>query len=332
MANPIPPANVTSSQRALHPARREINAFVAAHQLAWDLTMAVLALAYVGLGFVEDSIPTAVYERWFAPVEIVITLVFIAEFVSRIWAAESRLVYLRHHWIDLVALLPAVRLLRFLRAARFLRVAEIARALEAARLLRLGALVRLLAEVERIGHRITWIAKHNGVHVFLSFALGLTVVGGAGVWQLEHASNPEFHQLGNAMWWAFATMATVGYGNGPSTLAGRIIAGLLMVIGIGCFGLMTATVTTLFIERTHGPEVTANELKAMLVEISTRLESLERELREERAKNSVDPRDDPPTAEDANDTNGANGAPPKSPIPATVPMWVEGPGELRSGE
>jgi hypothetical protein len=124
------------------------------------------------------------------------------------------------------------------------------------------------------------------------------------------------------MWWAFATMATVGYGNGPDTVAGRIIAGIIMVIGIGCFGLMTATVTTLFIERTHEPQTTSNELKAMLVEISARLDALERELRGERAKNRDVAPDAPPPPE------APNGLPPKSPIPATVPLWVEGPGEL----
>ena len=319
---PIQPVSVEAAATEPHPVRAWLNVYVAAHQLAWDLVMAGLALLYVGLGFVEDSVPAAVYARYFSPLEILITVLFVAEFAGRFWAAQSRTHYLRHHWIDLVALLPAVRLLRFLRAARFLRLADLARGLEAARLLRLGALVRFLAEIERAGHRITWIAKHNGVHVFLSFALGLAVVGGAAVWQLEHATNPEFATLGNAMWWAFATMATVGYGNGPDTVAGRIIAGLIMVIGIGCFGLMTATVTTLFIERTHEPQTTSNELKAMLVEISARLDALERELRGERAKNLDVAPDAPPPREPA------NGLPPKSPIPATVPLWVEGPGEL----
>jgi voltage-gated potassium channel len=307
-----------AAPKQLSPARRWINDFVARRQLAWDLAMAVLALIYVALGFVEDQVSVKLYETWFAPLEIVITLVFVAEFAGRLWAAESRGAYLRHHWIDLVALLPAVRLLRFLRAARFIRIAEVARALEAARLLRLGALVRLLAEVERAGHRIRWIAQHNGVHVFLSFALGIMVVGGAAVWALEGATNQEFHDLGNAMWWAFATMATVGYGNGPASIAGRIVGAIIMIVGIGCFGLMTATVTTLFIERTHGPQTSANELKEMLVEISKRIEHLERELAEERAKNGATPSGEPatPPSPDA-----------KSPIPATVPMWVEEPGD-----
>lgn len=295
----------------LGPLQRWINSIVARHQLAWDLSMAALALAYVTLGLVEDRVSVALYERWFVPIEIVITIIFVAEFAGRFWAAESRVTYLRHHWIDLIALLPAVRLLRVLRAARFLRIARVAQALEATRLLRLGALVRFLAEVERAGHRIRWIAQHNGVHVFLSFALGIMVVGGGVVWALEGATNRQFHQLGDAMWWAFATMATVGYGEGPASMAGRIVAGIIMIVGIGCFGLMSATVTTLFIERTHGPQTSANELKAMLVEISQRLSDLERELAQERAKTPPEP-------------DGAPAPEAQSPIPASVPLGVAG--------
>jgi voltage-gated potassium channel len=305
----------------LSPLQRRINDFVARHQLAWDLAMAALALAYVALGVVEDRVSVAVYDHWFVPVEIVITLLFVAEFAGRFWASGARVRYLRHHWIDLVALLPAVRLLRVLRAARFLRIAQVARTLEATRLLRLGALVRFLAEVERAGHRIRWIAQHNGVHVFLSFALGIMVVGGGIVWALEGATNRQFQQLGNAMWWAFATMATVGYGDGPHTIAGRIVAGIIMIVGIGCFGLVSATVTTLFIERTHGPQTSANELKAMLVEISQRLSDLERELAQERAKHSGTGSAESMVTSDAAPAL-ALPSEDQSPIPATVPLWV----------
>lgn len=42
--------------------------------------------------------------------------------------------------------------------------------------------------------------------------------------------------------WAFTTMATLGHGNGPATVPGRVVAALLMVLGIVCFGLVTAPI------------------------------------------------------------------------------------------
>src|SRR6478752_4790512 len=122
------------------PYRRGVNAFVARHQLAWDMAMAGLALAFIGLGFVEDQAPRF-YEIWLSPVEVAITAIFVAEFAVRCYAAESRAMYLRRHWIDLVALLAAVRALRFLRLGRVATLLRLARAL------RIGALVRLLSEV-----------------------------------------------------------------------------------------------------------------------------------------------------------------------------------------
>lgn len=260
--------------------REQVNRFVERHALAWDLSMGVLALAYILLGFFEDNPHGALNEATLAPVEVVITLLFFGEFSLRFAAAESRRAYLRGHWIDLLALLPAIRLLRFLRFGRLIYI------FEAARVLRLGVLLRFLVELERVGTRIRWIAMRSGVHVVIPFACGLVFIGGAVVWQLEHTINPDFHSFSNAIWWAFATMATVGFGNGPVTLAGRVVAGIIMVAGIACFGMITATVTTYFFERVHGDleaegarvEAKEDVLLATLLDIQARLERLERQL------------------------------------------------------
>ena len=48
-----------------------------------------------------------------------------------------------------------------------------------------------------------------------------------------------------------ATMATLGYSTGPITFFGRMVAAVLMILGIACFGLITATATTFFLQRTE---------------------------------------------------------------------------------
>ncbi|HEX6123242.1 MAG TPA: ion transporter [Ktedonobacterales bacterium] len=260
--------------------RDHVNGFVARHALAWDVSMGLLALVFILLGYFEDNPHGALNETTLMPIELVITLLFCAEFALRFTAAESRPAYLRGHWIDLLALLPAIRLLRFLRFGRLIYL------FEAARVLRLGVLLRFLVELERVGTRIRWIAVRSGVHVVIPFACGLVFIGGTVVWQLEHTTNPDFHSFGNAIWWAFATMATVGFGSGPATLAGRVVAGIIMVAGIACFGMITATVTTYFFERVRGDlaaeeaRVEAKEdlLLAALADIQARLERLERQL------------------------------------------------------
>jgi len=233
--------------------------------------MAALALLYISAGFFEDYSFGPLNQRNLAPVEVTITLLFVGEFSLRFYLAQSRSGYLRDHWIDLLALLPAIRFLRVLRLARVVYL------LPAARTLRLGMLVRFLVQSNRACTRIRSIAAHQGVHVVFLFALGLVVVGGTLVWELEHETNASFQSYGDAIWWAFATMTTVGFGNGPMTLAGRAVAAILMVVGIGCFGVIAATVTTYFLERIRGHEVSSKELMAVLEDVRARLARLEAE-------------------------------------------------------
>jgi voltage-gated potassium channel len=256
---------------ALSGRRQAINNFVLRHELPWDLSMAGLALLYILAGLFEDHPHGVLNAENLTPVEIAITAIFLGEFSLRFYASASRAAYLRRHWIDLLALLPAIRYLRFLRLGRLIYV------FQAARFLRLGVFVRFLAEADRVGNQVRWIAQRNGVHVLLIAALGLVVVGGSIAWELEHTTNQSFASFGDAIWWAFATMTTVGYGQGPATLPGRVIGGAIMVVGIGCFGLITATVTAHFIERNHGHQVSPNELMAVLEDIRQRLSRLEQE-------------------------------------------------------
>ncbi len=206
------------------------------------------------------------------PAELAITFIFFAEFSLRFYVAASRRAYLKAHWIDLLALVPTIRWLRFLRVGRFVRVIQLAR------VLRLGVLVRFLVELDRVVRGVRRIAMRNSVHVFLIVAASLAVIGGTLVWELERGSNPSFHNFGDAIWWAFATMTTVGYGNGPATLAGRVIAAIVMVVGIGCFGVVTATVTAYFVQHPGHPDrkqPSPDELMAVLEDIRTRLARLE---------------------------------------------------------
>ena len=233
--------------------------------------MAGLALVYIVAGLFEDHPHGVLNVQNLIPIEIVITAIFVGEFSIRFYAASSRMAYLRRHWIDLLALLPAIRYLRFLRLGRMVYVFQVAR------VLRLGVFVRFLAEASRVGNQVRWIAQRNGVHLLLLAALGLVVIGGSVAWELEHATNQSFTNFGDAIWWAFATMTTVGFGQGPMTLPGRIIGGVIMVVGIGCFGLITATVTAHFVEHNRDHQVSPNEIMAVLEDIRQRVLRLEKE-------------------------------------------------------
>jgi len=80
----------------------------------------------------------------------------------------------------------------------------------------------------------------------LRYLLGLvaltTVVGAAGFQFTERGVNPNVSGLGDSLWWALVTITTVGYGDiAPITVGGRVIASLMMAIGIGIVSVATAT-------------------------------------------------------------------------------------------
>ena len=70
---------------------------------------------------------------------------------------------------------------------------------------------------------------------------------------LEREGGGAIDDVGTALWWALATVTTVGYGDvTPVTAAGRGIGVLLMFVGIGVFGLFAANVAAYFIESERG--------------------------------------------------------------------------------
>src|SRR5580765_3292903 len=94
-------------------------AFIDRHDIAWELGMAALAVAFLIVGFVADD-PTV--SPIFGTVETALTLVFVAEFTTRIAASYDHAAYLRGHWIDLIALIPVAREVRLFRLLRLLRL------------------------------------------------------------------------------------------------------------------------------------------------------------------------------------------------------------------
>src|SRR5688572_16109468 len=79
-----------------------------------------------------------------------------------------------------------------------------------------------------------------------SLALCLLLMGGGGVgfWLLE----PRASDIGEGMWLAFTTAATVGYGDiVPSTHASRVFAVVLVLVGLAVLSLVTASMAAIFV-------------------------------------------------------------------------------------
>lgn len=85
----------------------------------------------------------------------------------------------------------------------------------------------------------------------------------------------------DSLWWAIATTTTVGYGDiSPHTEIGRVVAVVLMLLGIGLIGSVTSTVTAFFLVETK--EAEKNDIKDELSEIKQELKQLREEIQKNR--------------------------------------------------
>jgi len=92
--------------------------------------------------------------------------------------------------------------------------------------------------------------KANGaIASALIIAILMLLFSSIAILQVETAENSNITTAEDALWWAFVTITTVGYGDKfPVTTEGRIIAMFLMTTGVGLFGIFTAYVASLFVE------------------------------------------------------------------------------------
>jgi voltage-gated potassium channel len=179
--------------------------------------------------------------------------VFSVEYLVRLWAAPHDPRYQgavrgRLRWamspmalVDLLAVLPFylpflgfdLRMARALRLARIFRIAKLGRYVHT---------LRLFADVVR--------AKREEL-VMTTFILAfLLLVASSLMYYAENPVQPEaFSSIPASMWWAAATLTTVGYGDVyPITPLGRLLGAGVAIVGIGLFALPTAILGSGFIE------------------------------------------------------------------------------------
>jgi voltage-gated potassium channel len=226
--------------------RDRYNTFVERHEIAWELAMGGLALVWVALGFLLDQIGSGVRPELEAT-ELLLTGVFIAEFVSRLAAAHDRSQYVRAHWIDALAVAPPLRAFRVFRLLRLLR------------------LVRAFAGFYRAAMHVQGLARHRGFAWLIVAWLTVMVVCSAFVYTAEHGANKLLDSPFDAFWWGVTTLTTVGYGDTyPITPEGRLGAMVLMLLGIGLFSAITATITSYFITQEQGTRNPRHEFVDLL--------------------------------------------------------------------
>jgi voltage-gated potassium channel len=226
-------------------------AFIEQHDVAWELTFAALAVVFVAVGFVADGASEPMRTSLDA-LGWILTGLFAIEFTSRFAASYDRPAYLRGHWIDVVALVPVAREIRVLRLLRLLR------------------LVRAFAGIYRALGHVGRMAQHRGLAWIFVAWLAVMVICSLALYTAEKGVNGAVNSPLDALWWGIVTLTTVGYGDVvPKTTEGKVIASVLMLLGIGLFSAITATLTSFLVQGGGHPASEIPERLRVLDELRT---------------------------------------------------------------
>jgi voltage-gated potassium channel len=161
--------------------------------------------------------------------------IFIVDFIARFAMHDDKKLFLKRNVIELIGLL-----LPFFRAFRMFRV-----------VIAIGFLARAAQSLQA------------RINVYLGIVLPLLVFTcSLGVYEAEHnAPGANITNFGDAIWWAFVTVTTIGYGDYfPVTFEGRAIAVLLMLSGLALVSVITVSFASWFLDRLN-IEVTAKQRK-----------------------------------------------------------------------
>lgn len=186
--------------------------------------------------------------------EWVAVIVFTVEYLLRVWTADllyprlppwrARLRYIRSGMalIDLIAILPSY--LPMLIPVNLVGV----RAIRLVRLLRIFKLNRYSQAL--LGIAEVFRRKSKEMLASLFFVAILLVIASLLIYYAEHDAQPEaFSNAFSGLWWAVATLTTVGYGDiYPVTAIGRVLGAVIAILGIGMVALPTGILSSGFME------------------------------------------------------------------------------------
>ncbi len=231
--------------------------------LTYEVFITAVTLLTLAMTLVYLLPPTSELVRQVLAVVDIVVIVptFLFDFARTYIYSKRKVRYLlTWGWLDFLGSLPGLPILRLLRLGRILVAWRRLRAVTPAE-------TRQAAR-RQLGQSSFLIAFFVGVLVLIGGSIAIVTV---------EAVSPAANILTgeDAVWWAFVTVATVGYGDFyPVTNSGRLIAIGIMIAGIGIFSILTGYLATSFQMRRREEEESLAALRREVAELRNRVEEL----------------------------------------------------------
>ena len=168
---------------------------------------------------------------WWA--EVATVAIFTVEYLLRIAVADRKLSFIFSFYglVDLLAILPFyVASGLDLRAVRIVRLLRLFRAIK---------MVRYSRAIQRF--RVAFKMVREELVLFFTATAMLLYFAAVGIYYFEHEAQPQaFASVFDSLWWAVATLTTVGYGDVyPVTVGGKVFTFLILMAGLGIVAVPT---------------------------------------------------------------------------------------------
>ena len=167
-------------------------------------------------------------------IELITVIIFTIEYLLRIWLEPNRLKFIFSFFglVDFIAIIPF-----YISGMDF-------RSLRALRLLRVFKFFRYSKTIQRM-HLALHLARKE-LNLFFFLTCILLYLAAVGIYHFENPVQPEvFSSIFESLWWAVATLTTVGYGDVvPITVGGKIFTFLILMIGLGIVAIPAGIVAS----------------------------------------------------------------------------------------
>ena len=225
----------------------------------YEKVMTYLALAYVFLIVLELLDTSLVYNSGFQTLDWCLWFIFVVDYFVQLYYAEDNLQYIQDHILELIAIIPFDSVFRFLQIGRL------------ARLFRLVKVARIFALSNRFWDTLNKLLHTNSLSKVLMLNVSAVLVASGVLSIIEKKS------FFDALWWSIVTMTTVGYGDiVPTDTVSKIMAILLMLIGICTFGMVASTITRFFTDNER--ETKMDILLVKIEEQGLKIQELEKKI------------------------------------------------------
>ncbi|MHA6614073.1 ion transporter [Photobacterium damselae] len=200
----------------------------------------------------------------FLGVDTFICLLFWCQLLTDFIRSEEKTNYLKRHWPDFMASIPVIEPFRFARLVQVFRV------------------VRLLRSSKHIMQQLQENRREATIATICLLLTVLITIGSSFILLIEAKDpNANIHSASDALWWVIVTISTVGYGDHyPVTTLGKVLGTMVIVCGVGVFGMISGLVSSIITDPQHQKEQQEKEhrqeWRQMLANQQALLQRLER--------------------------------------------------------